>query len=220
METIGAGALFEKLGDAQLGVGGRALSGGEQKQMAIARALATKKPVLLLDEPTSGLDDRAQAAVLAAIERLRGKRTVILVTHRRSRCAIADQVITFEAVSVRRQKNEPRTCAHGDFARGVDVAVEDVGVALVESHARPRARGVDVIAAAETFAEEHERHLRAEQRRAERARDEVDAFGIFACAIERRACAGRDRARRSTPSGCSRARAAGRRRFGSRTGRA
>ncbi len=97
METIGARALYEKLGDAQLGVGGRALSGGEQKQVAIARALATNKPVLLLDEPTAGLDDRAQAAVLAAIERLRGKRTVILVTHRPEPCAIADAVITLDA---------------------------------------------------------------------------------------------------------------------------
>ena len=102
MEAIGAVALYEKLGDAQLGVGGRALSGGEKQQVAIARALATNKPVLLLDEPTSGLDDRAQAAVLAAIEKLRGKRTVILVTHRPEPCAIADEVITFDEASEER----------------------------------------------------------------------------------------------------------------------
>jgi ABC-type multidrug transport system fused ATPase/permease subunit len=96
MRAIGAGDLFERLGDAQLGVGGRALSGGEQKQVAIARALATKKPILLLDEPTSGLDDTAQALVLSAIEKLRGTRTVIIVTHRPEPRAIADRVITFE----------------------------------------------------------------------------------------------------------------------------
>ncbi|HEY2367480.1 MAG TPA: ABC transporter ATP-binding protein [Polyangiaceae bacterium] len=93
MEAIGALALYERLGEAQLGVGGRALSGGEQKQVAIARALATNKPILLLDEPTSGLDDQAQALVLAAIEKLRGKRTVIIVTHRPEPRAIADRVI-------------------------------------------------------------------------------------------------------------------------------
>jgi len=97
MEAIGALDLHERLGDAQLGVGGRALSGGEQKQVAIARALATNKPILLLDEPTSGLDDTAQALVLSAIEKLRGKRTVILVTHRPEPRAIADRVITFAA---------------------------------------------------------------------------------------------------------------------------
>ena len=101
METIGAGALYERLEGAQLGVGGRAVSGGEAKQIAIARALATNRPVLLLDEPTNGLDDRAQAAVLAAIERLRGKRTVLLVTHRAEPLAIADDVIEFSEAASR-----------------------------------------------------------------------------------------------------------------------
>jgi len=94
MDAIGATELYERLGDAQLGVGGRALSGGEQKQVAIARALATNKPILLLDEPTSGLDDTAQAIVLSAIEKLRGKRTVVIVTHRPEPRAIADRVIS------------------------------------------------------------------------------------------------------------------------------
>jgi len=96
MDAIGARDLYERLGDAQLSVGGRALSGGEQKQVAIARALATNKPILLLDEPTSGLDDTAQALVLSAIEKLRGKRTVIIVTHRPEPRAIADRVIMLE----------------------------------------------------------------------------------------------------------------------------
>ena len=78
------------------------MSGGEAKQIAIARALAMNKAVLLLEEPTSGLDDRAQAAVLAAIERLRGKRTVLLVTHRPEPIAIADEVIDLTAQSAER----------------------------------------------------------------------------------------------------------------------
>ena len=102
METIGAGELFERLGDAQLGVGGRAVSGGEAKQIAIARALATHQPVLLLDEPTAGLDANAQAAVLAAVERLRGKRTVVIVTHRPEPLAIADAVIELSAPTTER----------------------------------------------------------------------------------------------------------------------
>jgi ABC-type multidrug transport system fused ATPase/permease subunit len=93
MDAIGALDLYERLGDAQLGVGGRALSGGEQKQVAIARALATSRPILLLDEPTAGLDERAQAAVLAAVAKLRGKRTIILVTHRPEPMVIADAVV-------------------------------------------------------------------------------------------------------------------------------
>jgi ABC-type multidrug transport system fused ATPase/permease subunit len=106
METIGAGELFERLGDAQLGVGGRAVSGGEARQIAIARALATNKPVLLLDEPTTGLDADARAAVLGAIERLRGKRTVLLVTHGSEPLAVADDVIDLTGPSAERDADQ------------------------------------------------------------------------------------------------------------------
>ena len=57
-------------------------------------ALATRQPVLLLDEPTSGLDPDAQREVLEAIARLRGKRTVVMVTHRAEPLAVADRVIS------------------------------------------------------------------------------------------------------------------------------
>jgi ABC-type transport system involved in cytochrome bd biosynthesis fused ATPase/permease subunit len=46
-----------------------------------------------LDEPTAGLDAASQAEVLRAIERLRGRRTVLMVTHRPEPLAIADQVV-------------------------------------------------------------------------------------------------------------------------------
>jgi ABC-type bacteriocin/lantibiotic exporter with double-glycine peptidase domain len=49
-----------------------------------------------LDEPTSGLDPAAQRAVLEAIAALRGRRTVILVTHRSEPAAIADMVVHLE----------------------------------------------------------------------------------------------------------------------------
>ncbi len=95
LESIGATSLASQA-DARVGAGGRALSGGERQWVALARAIATEQPVLLLDEPTSGLDAEAQQAVLAAIARLRGKRTVILVTHRREPLAIADVVVRLQ----------------------------------------------------------------------------------------------------------------------------
>jgi ABC-type multidrug transport system fused ATPase/permease subunit len=105
--------LSEDAGDAgaalaELGAGGldldrdaRRLSGGERQWVALARAIATRRPVLLLDEPTSGLDADAQARVLAAIARLRGKRTVILVTHRAEPLTIADHVLRVGARSAK-----------------------------------------------------------------------------------------------------------------------
>jgi ABC-type transport system involved in cytochrome bd biosynthesis fused ATPase/permease subunit len=93
LARIGAGHLAAALGEARLGAGGRALSGGERQWVALARAVATAQPVLLLDEPTSGLDARSQDQVLEAIARLRGARTVLLVTHRSEPLKIADRVV-------------------------------------------------------------------------------------------------------------------------------
>jgi ABC-type transport system involved in cytochrome bd biosynthesis fused ATPase/permease subunit len=95
LELLGATSLASQ-GEARVGAGGRALSGGERQWVALARAIATHQPVLLLDEPTSGLDADAQQTVLAAIARLRGRRTVILVTHRLEPLSIADVVVRLE----------------------------------------------------------------------------------------------------------------------------
>lgn len=94
LASIGAERLAAELGNVPLGP--LAVSGGERQWIAIARALATDRPVLLLDEPTSGLDQAAQQEVLRAIRLLRGKRTVIMVTHRPEPLAIADEVIELE----------------------------------------------------------------------------------------------------------------------------
>jgi ABC-type transport system involved in cytochrome bd biosynthesis fused ATPase/permease subunit len=92
LATLGAGALEQRVGDV-LTAGGPELSGGERQWVAIARALASGLPVLLLDEPTSGLDPASQQRVLDALAAVRGKRTVLLVTHRPEPLAIADRVI-------------------------------------------------------------------------------------------------------------------------------
>lgn len=92
LAELGAEHLVTSLGDRVLGTE-RPLSGGERQWIAVARALATGLPVLLLDEPTSALDPSSQARLLDAIARLRGKRTVILVTHRPEPLAIADIVV-------------------------------------------------------------------------------------------------------------------------------
>lgn len=93
LEAIGATALAERAGASVLGAAGRSLSGGERQWVSLARAVATRLPVLLLDEPTSGLDSAAQARVLQAIERLKGRRTVVLVTHREEPLSVADAVL-------------------------------------------------------------------------------------------------------------------------------
>ena len=98
LEQIGASALQE-LREVVVGPGGRSLSGGEQRQLAIARALASGQPVLLLDEPIAGLDRDAAARVLEALTRLRGRRSLLVVTHRPEVIAIADRVVNLGEVA-------------------------------------------------------------------------------------------------------------------------
>ena len=91
-----AGAVDEDLarsiGGAVL-VTERKLSGGERQLVAVARALATELPVLLLDEPTASLDSASEKKLLDELGALRGKRTVVIVTHRPAPLAIADVVV-------------------------------------------------------------------------------------------------------------------------------
>ena len=97
LESMGAAHLVAALRTERLGAGGRVVSGGERQWIALARAIATRQPVLLLDEPTSGLDPASQQRVLRAIARLRGKRTVLIVTHRPEPLDIADVVVRLDA---------------------------------------------------------------------------------------------------------------------------
>ena len=66
---------------ARVGNGGRSLSGGEIQKVAIARALARNSSLLVFDEVTNHLDAPSRAAFCELLESLRGRRTVLLVTH-------------------------------------------------------------------------------------------------------------------------------------------
>jgi ABC-type multidrug transport system fused ATPase/permease subunit len=75
-----------------VGDGGRPLSAGERRRIALARAFLRPTPLLVLDEPTADLDPESEAIVAAALERLRGERTILLITHRDELAQVADRV--------------------------------------------------------------------------------------------------------------------------------
>ncbi len=75
-----------------VGDGGRPLSAGERRRIALARAFLRPAPLLVLDEPTADLDPDSEAIVASALERLRGERTILLITHREELAQVADRV--------------------------------------------------------------------------------------------------------------------------------
>ena len=74
----------------QLAELGDSLSGGERQRLGLARVFLQDAPLLLLDEPTSNLDALSEASVLKALQENRADKTVVIVTHRASAGAIAD----------------------------------------------------------------------------------------------------------------------------------
>jgi len=72
---------------------GASLSGGQRQRIAIARALYRDAPVLLLDEATSAMDAESEAAVHNTLAGLKGRKTILYVTHREAAIRLADRVL-------------------------------------------------------------------------------------------------------------------------------
>ena len=82
--------------DTEVGELGDTLSGGERQRIGIARAFLHDAPLLLLDEPTSNLDSLNEGIILKSLKESCDKKTVILVSHRKSTMNLADVVYTMD----------------------------------------------------------------------------------------------------------------------------
>jgi ABC-type transport system involved in cytochrome bd biosynthesis fused ATPase/permease subunit len=82
--------------DTPVGEDGVAVSGGERRRLAVARALLAPGPVLVLDEPTSGLDPALADEVLGGVLEAAGERSVLVITHRAHEAARCDETVTLE----------------------------------------------------------------------------------------------------------------------------
>jgi ATP-binding cassette subfamily B protein len=81
----------------RVGERGLKLSGGERQRVGLARALLADPRILILDEATSALDSRTESAIQATLRRARSGRTTLIVAHRLSTVADADEILVLKA---------------------------------------------------------------------------------------------------------------------------
>lgn len=82
--------------DTVLGEEGFNLSGGQKQRIALARVFLKKPPIIILDEATSQLDAITEEAIQEALDRLKGRHTIIIIAHRLSTVTKADLIFVFE----------------------------------------------------------------------------------------------------------------------------
>ncbi|HEX8132402.1 MAG TPA: ATP-binding cassette domain-containing protein, partial [Actinomycetes bacterium] len=82
--------------DTQVGERGALLAAGERQLVAFARAWIADPALLILDEATSNLDAASESRITDALRRLRSGRTTIIIAHRLSTVAQADQIAVVE----------------------------------------------------------------------------------------------------------------------------
>ncbi|HEU5367789.1 MAG TPA: ABC transporter ATP-binding protein [Ktedonobacterales bacterium] len=104
LETLGLGDWLRELPrglDTLLGSGGAGLSAGQAQVLACARILLRDPDLVILDEPSSRLDPATDRLVQRALSRLLEGRTGIIVAHRLSTLAYADDILVLEDGQVR-----------------------------------------------------------------------------------------------------------------------
>ncbi len=123
LEAAGAAAFVAAMPEGMhtvVGERGARLSGGQRQRIMIARALAHRPALLVLDEATSALDPASEAGICETLKGLRGKLTILAVTHQAAMRRISDHVwVVADGAALPLTDDEARGLAGpGEAARG------------------------------------------------------------------------------------------------------
>lgn len=116
--------------DTPLHEGGSNLSGGQRQRLAMARALLHDSPIYLFDEATSNVDAESENDIMAAIRKLAGKKTVILISHRLANVVDSDCIYVMDGGRIAEQgKHEALLAEGGVYSRlyNAQKQLEDLG---------------------------------------------------------------------------------------------
>ena len=81
----------EKVGEA-----GAKVSGGQLKRIGIARTLYRDTEVIILDEPTNELDEDTELKIIKSLNKLKNRKTIIIISHNPEIISLCDQIIDFD----------------------------------------------------------------------------------------------------------------------------
>ena len=88
--------IKKNIADIEVGEKGISISGGQKQRISIARALYKDSKIIVFDEATSNLDIEMEERIIEAMKPLKGKKTMIFVSHRPSSLKICDKIFTIE----------------------------------------------------------------------------------------------------------------------------
>lgn len=124
VDALKKAALYDEVKD-KLNANALSLSGGQQQRLCIARAIALQPEVILMDEPTSALDPIATLKIENLIQELKGKYTIVIVTHSMQQAKrISDQTVFFldgeiiEADATDKLFNNPSDTRTSNYIQG------------------------------------------------------------------------------------------------------
>ncbi|MGH8111298.1 MAG: thiol reductant ABC exporter subunit CydC [Rhodanobacteraceae bacterium] len=100
-----------------VGAGGMALSAGQARRLALARAWLSAAPVLLLDEPTEGLDTATARTVVDHFVGHRGARSLVWITHQAMGLELMDEILVVDDGRIVERGTHDELLAAGAFYR-------------------------------------------------------------------------------------------------------